>query len=382
MGYDHQVIDAKHPAAATLNDAFSAAWWAPTSNFLKYEDVEIVSASPEGASFEMFRANDGKVSMTVDWLDLAVEHMSKWWKVIYNDGNGNRVELEQSSKRVVDIFQKYVKSRQPITSTTNGESNVGITLDMMEVPQSTLAAIAYMPFSSTIDPKNLTVWSLAATISSLVQFGIGRIVVSGRLIEEKELVVEAFGIVNDHFRDHKQQHKQFDTAHSTEHRVNMPHGTMSIQDTQLSFCLSMNEPTGDKWSPYNIPKAMLKKLRRVLMGDATNDEIECWLGGGTINTPETNSNSKNNGSPIESVAKSRWEYIFLGEPDLLLTTRRSSLAAIGEQLKQGYVLSPHRLQPLPHGSDFPGLLVENNVKHVVPAVEQVSPPRKMPCIAT
>ena len=40
---------------------------------------------------------------------------------------------------------------------------------------------------------------------------------------------------------------------------------------------------------------------------------------------------------------------------------------MGEALKQGYVLAPHRLQPIPHGSDFNGLEIANDMSRVIPA---------------
>ena len=67
------------------------------------------------------------------------------------------------------------------------------------------------------------------------------------------------------------------------------------------------------------------------------------------------------------VVDSRWKYIFLTEPDTLLATRPSSLDALGEALEQGYVLAPHRLQPIPHGSDFNGLEVANDASSIIPA---------------
>ena len=66
---------------------------------------------------------------------------------------------------------------------------------------------------------------------------MGRILVSGRLPEEEELVEEAFDIVKNLF--------QLDST------------------TEFSFCLSMNEKTNDEDHEFNIPKSALKKLRHV-----------------------------------------------------------------------------------------------------------------------
>jgi hypothetical protein len=307
VGPENQVNNPNHPATVTLNEAFSASWWASVSNFLRYESVETVSASPEGASFEFFIANIDKVRMTKDWLDYAVEHMSKWWKLIDHDG--------PALDRVIDILTKYTTTRRII--------NYG-----KDVPQETLVVIAYQPYAQT----ELTKWSLAATISSYVSVGIGRIIVSGIFPDEEELVLEAFDIVN----------KQFQQSNPTE----------------LSFCLALKEATGDSYTKFNVPKSALKKLQHVLLGNASGDDINCWLG--EISTKIHQHNAT-------KIVQSKWKYISLTEPDILLSTRPSSLVAMGEALKQGYVLAPHRLQPVPHGSDFKGLKIANDTSCLLPA---------------
>jgi hypothetical protein len=293
-----------------LSEAYSGSWWTSISSFLRYEVVEVVSPSQEGASFELFNANIDKVRMTKDWLDLSVEHMSKWWKIV----EGNVPALN----RVIHILRKYTTSRRIVHH------------DGKDVTQKTLVVIAYSPY----DKAQLTKWSLAATIASHISVGMGRIVVSGRLPEEEELVLEAFDIVK----------KQF--------QVNSP--------TELSFCLAMNEATNDAGTHFNIPKSALKKLRHVLLGNATTEAegIDCWLG-------ETS--NKIHKATKANIVESKWKYIFFTEQDILLATRPSSLVAMGAALDQGYVLAPHRLQPIPHGSDFKGLEVANDTACIIPA---------------
>merc|ERR1711865_295338 len=52
-------------------------------------------------------------------------------------------------------------------------------------------------------------------------------------------------------------------------------------------------------------------------------------------------------------AQARWQYVLLTEPDLIVNTRPDALPLLGHALRQGGVLAPHRLQPIPHASDFP-----------------------------
>lgn len=296
-----------------LGEAYSGSWWVPLSSFLRYKEVEVVDGWQEGASFDMFEANIDKLRMTKDWLDLSVEHMSKWWKqVLWKKGKHNGPALD----RVIQILTKYTTSRR-IVDPGHGS----------DVPQQTLVVIAYWPY----DQIELTKWSLAATIASHVAVGMGRIVVSGRLPEEEELVQEAFDVVK----------KQYHLGGTTE----------------LSFCLSMNEKNDE--GGFNVPKSSLKKLRHVLLGNA-NDDTDCWLG-------KTSTMLRT--AKATQVVESRWKYIFFTEQDILLSTRQSSLFALGEALKQGYVLAPHRLQPIPHGSDFKGLEVVNDSSRIIPAAE-------------
>mmetsp|Transcript_20866 Transcript_20866/g.50215 ORF Transcript_20866/g.50215 Transcript_20866/m.50215 type:complete len:468 (-) Transcript_20866:45-1448(-) len=319
LGYD--VNDPNHPATVAFNDAYSGSWWAPLSSFLRYKNVEITSPSQEGASFELFLANYDKVRMTKDWLDFSVEHMSKWWKQVDNNDNGPALE------RVVDILREYTASRRIV--------DYG-----KDAPQETLVVVAYSPYAQI----ELTKWSLAATIASHISVGMGRIVVSGRLSKDEELVLEAFDIVK----------KQFES--------NVP--------TELSFCLSFNEVANYDYAstPGNIPKAALKKLRHILLGNTSEGDIECWLGGETtINPAKKEEEEEDDDDKFEPIVQSKWKYIFFTEPDILLTTRQSSLVAMGEALKQGYVLAPHRLQPIPHGSDFNGLEIANDMSRVIPA---------------
>ena len=340
VGWPHQVDDPNHAAAVTLNEAFSASWWTSVSNFLRFESIEAVSASCESAAFDMYIANDGKVRMTTDWLDLAVEHMSKWWKLIEHSG--------PALDRVIDILTRYTKSRRIVDGSTS------------DVPRETLVVIAYAPYAQ----KKLTRWSLVATISSYISVGMGRIVVSGRLPEDEKLVLEAFDIVE----------KQFQLNNHTE----------------LSFCLAYNEVIED--GTFAVPRNALKKLRHVLLGNATKDEIQCWLGGetSTISIKEEEDDGEDDedeGAKFEPIVQSKWRYISLTEPDILLTTRPSSLEALGKKLKDGYVLAPHRLQPIPHGSDFKGVDIENDTNCIIPAaspferVHEVDPTEMSCCDA-
>jgi len=98
-------------------------------------------------------------------------------------------------------------------------------------------------------------------------------------------------------------------------------------------------PIGEcKSGGVNIPQAALQRVRHVFQNRTSKVVAECWLGHSTGND-------------------TKWKYIFLGEPDVLLVTKPDALPGLERALRdEGRILAPHRLQPLPHASDFAGIL--------------------------
>ena len=326
-----------HPTAGFIGQhAFSAAWWQSRDLFLRYKKVEKISASPEGASFEVFDINEENMRVTRDWMDLNVEHMSKWWKTVLDDYNSD--PDKQYLERILNIFENYVYSKDRVMfwdSLDMIEKDGTHSDDWLDVAQSTIAVIAFMPY----EERALTKWSLSATLMSLVQIGVGRIVVSGESSKEsKEIVQEAFDEVRLATKDWKT---------STNKEL-----------TGFEFCVCANAtPAMYADDGPNIPKAALKRLRHVFLNkkNGSKDKIrKCWAGGPTTTMNTTNA-TRSRTSTIHSHdtdIMSRWKYVYLGEPDLILNTRPSSTAMLGKALKAGGVLAPHRLQPTPHASDF------------------------------
>jgi len=48
----------------------------------------------------------------------------------------------------------------------------------------------------------------------------------------------------------------------------------------------------------------------------------------------------------------QWKHIYFTEPDLILQTRQTALPSLVQQLNKGWILTAHRLQPLPHIRQF------------------------------
>lgn len=233
--------------------------------------------------------------MTKDWLDFSVEHISMWLTLVEGPGDS-----QQAIDRAIGILKNYTLSRPVL--------GVGLLIS-----QETLVVISYQERTN----KELSKWLFAATISSHVSAGMGRIIVSGVLTEEEDLVQQVFYVIQSQF------------GHDS---------------PELSFCPALNEVTGEN-GYININRTALKKLRLVLLGKTTDSDVKCWLG-------ETTVTKILQAQKHEPIIRNKWKYVYFTESDLLITTCLSSLMALGMKLKDGFVLAPHRLQPLPHGIDF------------------------------
>ena len=347
----------RRPVEMNHNDAYSGSWWQSTLTFIEnrfFASDELLGPSQEAASFEAFQARKMHVSATRDWLDLGVEHMSKWWQKAL-DNIEEEEELERSVVgRISNIFRLYVHSpdRRDFFHALPKVSSLSSSWKMKKkekenvptqdlVTKSTIAVIAFTPsclncvFDRGRDPSDLTnevsMWSLAATLVSLIQTGIGRIVVSSHLRVDEDLVRQIFAIV----------------ANATSHWADDDNGPW----TSLEFCATpdadiRSEVVDEEGWGTNVPVAMLRQLHRVLVRKTTDDVGECWLGKGGLK---------------------RWRHVYFSEADLILVTKPDALPGLGRALRDGRLLAPHRLQPLPHASDFGGIdeMLHDNV-NVIP----------------
>jgi hypothetical protein len=341
------------PVEMNSNDAYSGAWWQSTSQFINYRVFDVEYGTPiediqEWASIQVFKQSqtNGDVTSTRDWLDLCVEHMSKWYKhivnklpVVNNDtevGNNTRSIIEG---RITDIFKAYVYSNNRrdyfraalLSLTKKNAALLPQSSPPQLVTQSTLVVIPY-----TSDHTNIGIWSFVAMLVSLIQTGMGRIIISLHptqfTTKNLELVRHVFAIVTN--ATSVWSNDVVDSISSN----NNSNNNSNKMWTTFDICVSSDEaynawPEGTppgQWES-NVPIAMLRQLTRVLLNKTTPDVTKCWLG-------ENNDNV--------------WQYIYFSEPDLILHTRPESLHGIGRALLNGRLLAPHRIQPLPHALDF------------------------------
>ena len=156
-----------------------------------------------------------------------------------------------------------------------------------------ICILPFMPFGDAVGHGSLTAISLAATLRSLRRVGVGRVV-----------VVHSAG-------------RKGAAVASAGRYLRGAHGDMDVAFVKLDA-----DKTSTKFIAVNMPAAAIKGLHAAF---AANDGA--WLGRGG------------------------WKYVYLTEPDSLLVARGSTLPAVLRHVDAGRVLTPHRLQPLPHFSD-------------------------------
>jgi len=157
----------------------------------------------------------------------------------------------------------------------------------------TIAIIAFMPYQCDCylgcSGEELTRRVLTATLKSLQRAGMGRVVV---------VSVAPAGKYE-------------------------PRG-VSFGDTEVVFVTVDAAITKSRSIENNMPLGAIAGLQQAIRSNDVK-----WLGNDT----------------------ERWRSVFLAEPDQILHVKQSSIHDLARVVESGFVLSPHRLQPVPHPSD-------------------------------
>lgn len=220
-------------------------------------------------------------------------------------------------------FNKAVTSFQAYTRSAK--------MDVHELSplRETLAIIAFQPYNDWKTKNHprarpLTVSSLAATMASLLNVGLGRVVVAGMNKEDGEIVQETFRYLKETLEDQQQRQAVNETLPVTK-----------IGPMQVGYVRVRTEEAKTKFIDANIPAGALYVLQHAFKGDLGETRTRDVFG--------------------TTTDKSYWKYVYLTEPDIILQTKPWVLPQLKNALDQGLVLAPHRLQPLPHESDFIGM---------------------------
>eukprot|EP00629_Pelagomonadales_sp_RCC1024_P008462 CAMPEP_0119264586 /NCGR_PEP_ID=MMETSP1329-20130426/3629_1 /TAXON_ID=114041 /ORGANISM="Genus nov. species nov., Strain RCC1024" /LENGTH=429 /DNA_ID=CAMNT_0007264365 /DNA_START=98 /DNA_END=1384 /DNA_ORIENTATION=+ len=151
-----------------------------------------------------------------------------------------------------------------------------------------ICIMPFMPYGQGREGELLTAMSLAATLKSLQRVGVGRVVVVSTVADASKYHKSSYGA------------------------------------TEVAFVTVPLEETRTKFIDSNMPYAAIAGLQRAFQqADAR------WLG-----------------------RRADWKFVYLTEPDCILHVRASAIPAILFKVNAGKVLAPHRLQPIPHASDF------------------------------
>jgi hypothetical protein len=326
-------------------DAFSDSWYMSTRLFVdaksKIEDIDAV----EEACFLMFEDREDKVRMALDWLDWSVEHMSKWWKTL------GAPKDPYAHRRVLHYLDRYRARKSELL------------LDYEPhrlLLRPTIALIAFQQSKeSGMDHdaglgqryRDLTKSSLAATISSLVQLGMGRIVVVGHdkeEFEERPLVYGAFDMVFSSFIDPSSSLNASSSHESKESASTY----RTVRGSQLAYVTVSNDTVFTDFVSVNMPRGALLGLHRALTERNDRTWSDAWLGKAASDTDDASTDSDRD-DPPSSVVPVKWKYVYLTEPDTLLHTRPRTVPNLKDMLDRGHILAPHRWQPIPYQADVP-----------------------------
>lgn len=327
-------------------DIFSAAWWQRMPRFFEL-DVERYVQNVESDAFKpVLRAGRGfdDARLTRDWLDFSIEHLSKWWKM---------GEQPATYAYAVGKLQSYI--HRTLMATDAGVHDT--TMD------STLALIPYGVSDKTEDiGQQMWMISLAATIASLIQHGVARVLVVGYYDADARQAREAFEYLLDHDYHGADAEEEGGIAGKKMSRIkgnglgNSPFWT-KWGDTELAFVHTSDVES--KHVAENVPKGALNDLQKALRGENSKDGVEpkYFLG-------------KNDGE--------RFKYLYFTESDQILNARlRPSML---DTLDEGRIMVPHRIQPIPHPLDLDHLFrrkekmvdlgeISDKVAHLRPDVD-------------
>lgn len=262
-------------------------WWATRELAEQLHPPLIIYASSSYNAFNT--AGPANVVLTQDWLDLSVEHLSAYIKMM--------PQTVETNKIYTTILKQYIDRVMASPQFPATDDVINSTLAMLPIYVSEKHWNDTEQESSS---SSFDVFSLAATVASLWRLGIPRVVIAGNTEHESNMV------------------KQM--------RALLGKAVMEISYVQYPVELNKN---GLILGPVLAVRLMRLALTGGLRHDGT--EQQKWLGDNAT----------------------RWKYIYFLEPDLPLHTRPQALTALGKQMKlHNKVLAAHRLQPIAHAVDF------------------------------
>jgi hypothetical protein len=280
------------PATLSQFDMYGAAWWQSIDRFMQ-DDYQRIWTLEDGTFRPIYAAGNGSldVRMTVDWLELAVEHWSDYQRLL--DTN--------ASQHVIAQLEAYVSATITTTTTTTAASSSSSTNTTITAMQSTLAVLPFQACNKDERVElrvngNFCTTALTATIASLVRQGVGRVIIVTSY-DDHSLVQDAIDDLARRF------------ATTT---------TIVVIPTDIIIV--------GKWK--HLPKTALVGLY-----EAWRVQNTTWLG-------------SSNNNPRDNI-----KYIYYTEPDQILIGQLST-SVMQSTMDRHHILVPHRLEVMPHEDDF------------------------------
>ena len=278
-------------------DIYSGMWWQSIDSMLQtnYSKLGFL----EAVSLKSFQ-NNKRVKQTVDWLDVNVEHLSKYVKHF----SGSKVEED----RVAELIYDYIeRTKQHCPEVYNVQSAISST-------------IAILPLRvSSLEKKNqvrLLRLQLTATLASLWAAGFPRALVVGVCHNESIVARESFNLLEEH---------------------------LTIQFMDLKYIQI------DTTDMKLVPKVALARFQEIIMQPKNPKDTPINI------TEQTKWLGKDN--------LFRWKYVYFTEPDLVLHIRPEAMPSLSLELARGHIINAHRLQLLPHIQQFSGIVESIDSSH-------------------
>eukprot|EP00977_Amphora_coffeiformis_P017059 scaffold5478_cov161-Amphora_coffeaeformis.AAC.13 len=364
-----------------MRNTFSATWWQSVER-LRGLPVQNIRFCEHAQFLVMHGGNGQEYRLTTDWTGFAVEHLSRWWKMLhYDQTKPSRVINAGADPKAVPTappaaaggYQKAYQRviRNLVHYVVRVLSPMSSRPLPMQVTQQTLVTVAYLPYNSQYHPeraRRLTIVNVAATLASLIQYDMGRIVVLADVEDYQFTLTEIWPRVILFLQLVEQQklttlHPEdllaYLETHESEIKIDLE-GTITIHSTELQLT---SAPTRNYHRLYGhqkmVPRSAVQLMHKALFGappaDASSNATSLeewnvfqrkWLGEQSLDSTASRT--------------SRWKYAYLTEPDSILISKRHVLEQIQSHLNKNLVFTPHRLQPVPHEFDFRTTAPGNN----------------------
>ena len=298
----------------TYHGAYSGMYWVSLRTFARI-NATAIQYLEEASHLPMQMVGNANVIMTKDWLDMAVEHLSRFHRLIHVSGmTASRyyfdklVGVQKSFLHQVELPKEAQNSAFsetialiPVFAGVNQTDPVDLSV---AIDESLLLSRAQM-----VD--GLASLALASTMASLWQAGMGRVVAAGNTLTAPWTVQAALEMLSD-----------------MAVRYNV-----SPLDVQYACAYDKStypDPNAALTDRLLVPADAIHRLQQALSGKLSPLEQTRWIG----------------------ARPDKYNFVYYTEPDLILHTRPSAIGALSNKLQLGKLVAAHRFQPLPHEDSF------------------------------